>query len=62
MSRVNFATQLVTTKGGLPSASDAHKQHLDGVLSPGTVKLLNQATDDKNRWFVVLASPEFQLK
>jgi uncharacterized protein (DUF1800 family) len=62
MSRVNFATQLVTAKGGLPSASDAHKQHLDGVLSPGTVKLLNQATDDKNRWFVVLASPEFQLK
>jgi hypothetical protein len=32
------------------------------VLSPQTAKLLNQAADDRARWFITLASPEFQLK
>ena len=46
----------------LPSAANAHQTHLDGVLSPQTLKLLNEASDDKKRWSVVFASPEFQLK
>ncbi len=63
MARVNFVTQLVTgLKSGLPSAARAPVQHLDGVLSPQTVKLWNQSGDDRTRWFLVLASPEFQLK
>jgi len=32
------------------------------VLSSQTATLLNQAADDRGRWFVTLASPEFQLK
>jgi hypothetical protein len=36
--------------------------HLDGVLSPQTASLLNEAADDRARWFITLASPEFQLK
>jgi len=49
-------------KGALPSASYAAHTHLDGVLSPQTASLLNQAADDRARWFITIASPEFQLK
>ena len=49
-------------KTALPTTSDAARVHLDGVLSPQTASLLNQAADDRARWFITLASPEFQLK
>jgi uncharacterized protein (DUF1800 family) len=63
VERVNFVTlALAQTKGPLPSATDAAKTHLDGVVGPQTAKLLNQAPDERTRWFVTLASPEFQLK
>jgi len=63
VERVNFVTMaLAQSKTSLPSARDAAQQHLDGVLSPQTSKLLSQAPDEKTRWFVTLASPEFQLK
>ena len=63
VERVNFVTAaLGHTKGALPSAKDAARQHLDGVLGPQTASLLNQATDEKSRWFITLVSPEFQLK
>ena len=63
VERVNFVTSvLAQIKGALPKASDAVHTHLDGVLSPQTSTFLNQATDDRARWFILLASPEFQLK
>jgi uncharacterized protein (DUF1800 family) len=63
VERVNFVTSaLAQVKGSLPSATDAARTHLDGVLSPQTAGLLNQAPDEKTRWFITLASPEFQLK
>ncbi|TMD70898.1 MAG: DUF1800 domain-containing protein, partial [Chloroflexi bacterium] len=63
VERVNFATAALTqVKTPLPSATDAVHQHLDGVLSPQTASLFNQAADDRARWFIALASPEFQLK
>ena len=63
VERVNFVTSaLAQSKSALPSASDAARRHLDGVLSPQTATLLNQAADDRARWFITLASPEFQLK
>ncbi len=63
IERVNFATAvLAQQKGALPSSADAVKHQLDGVLGPQTAALLNQATDERSRWFVILASPEFQLK
>jgi uncharacterized protein (DUF1800 family) len=63
VERVNFVTAaLGQVKSTLPAASDAPRRHLDGVLSPQTASLLNQATDDRARWFITLASPEFQLK
>jgi uncharacterized protein (DUF1800 family) len=63
VERVNFVTAaLGHIKGALPSASNAARQHLDGVVGPQTTNLLGQATDEKSRWFITLASPEFQLK
>src|SRR2546427_1764262 len=63
VERVNFVTvALAQSKASLPSSRDAAQQHLDGVLSPQTAKLLTQAPDERSRWFVTLASPEFQLK
>ncbi len=63
VERVNFVTNALSqVKTALPAASDAPRTHLDGVLSPQTATLLNQAADDRARWFITLASPEFQLK
>jgi uncharacterized protein (DUF1800 family) len=63
VERVNFVTAaLGQIKTGLPSATDASRKQLDGVLSPQTASLLGQAADDRARWFITLASPEFQLK
>ncbi len=63
VERVNFVSAaLGQVKTSLPAASDAPRVHLDGVLSPQTATLLNQAADDRARWFITLASPEFQLK
>jgi uncharacterized protein (DUF1800 family) len=63
VERVNFVTAaLAQLKTSLPAALDAPKTYLDGVVSPQTANLLNHAADDRARWFITLASPEFQLK
>ena len=62
LARANFVTVALQGAKKLPSAASAHQTHLDGVLSPQTLKLLNEASDDKKRWSIVFASPEFQLK
>jgi uncharacterized protein (DUF1800 family) len=63
VERVNFVTSaLAQFNEVLPSPHDALRTHLDGVLSPQTASLFNRATDDRARWFILLASPEFQLK
>jgi uncharacterized protein (DUF1800 family) len=62
IARVNFVTAALNQLKTPPPAHDAHQHQLDGVLSPATAQLLNQASDDTARWFLVLASPEFQLK
>jgi uncharacterized protein (DUF1800 family) len=63
VERVNFVTAAIAQhQGGLPSAAGALHTHLDGVLSAQTKSFLDQAADDRARWFITLASPEFQLK
>ena len=62
VARVNFVSALLDQVKTVPAAGHAHVDHLDGVLSPQTAAALASATDDRSRWFVVLASPEFQLK
>ena len=62
IERVNFVTEALAQVKALPSSRQAAQQHLDGVVGPQTAALLNQATDERTRWFISLASPEFQLK
>jgi len=62
LARANHVTGVLGQIKRLPSAGNAHETHLDGVLSAQTLKLLNEAGDDKKRWAIVFASPEFQLK
>src|SRR5579859_5197187 len=62
IERVNFVTAALAQTSSLPSSRDAARHHLDGVVGTQTAALLNQATDERTRWFITLASPEFQLK
>jgi uncharacterized protein (DUF1800 family) len=62
LQRANFISTVLSQLRSVPSAARAHDRHLDGVLGPGTVAELNNAREDRSRWFAVLASPEFQLK
>jgi uncharacterized protein (DUF1800 family) len=63
IQRVNFVTAALShSKASLPSASVAVRRHIEGIVSPQTANLFNQATDERSRWFIALASPEFQLK
>ncbi len=62
LARANFVTMALQALKKVPSVATAHQVHLDGVLSAQTLKLINESPDDKRRWSIVLASPEFQLK
>jgi len=62
IERVNFVTTALAQAGSLPPSSDAVKHQLDGVVGPQTASMLSSASDERSRWFVTLASPEFQLK
>lgn len=62
LARANFVTAAVQQTRKLPPAADAHATILDAVLSPQTIALLNNASDERQRWTLLLAAPEFQLK
>ena len=62
IERVNFVTAALAQAEALPPSADAVKHQLDGVVGPQTASMLNSASDERSRWFVTLASPEFQLK
>ena len=62
IERVNFVTAALAQATSLPPSADAVSHQLDGVVGPQTASMLTTATDERTRWFVALASPEFQLK
>lgn len=63
IARVNFATALLAGIKAPPVFDESVIAHqVEGVLSPQTASAINQASDDRSRWFLLLASPEFQLK
>jgi uncharacterized protein (DUF1800 family) len=62
LARTNFVTDVLGALRSLPPAASAAAQHLDDVLSPATAARLGAAATDRDRWFTVLAGPEFQLK
>jgi uncharacterized protein (DUF1800 family) len=62
LARVNFATAATAFSASLPDASAAVHTQLEGVLGPATTTALRSASTTADRWFALLASPEFQLK
>jgi uncharacterized protein (DUF1800 family) len=63
LARVNFVYELLTAIGpNLPPWADARSNYLDGVVGSRTAARLNSAGDPFEQWFVLLTSPEFQLK
>jgi uncharacterized protein (DUF1800 family) len=61
IARVNFVEAVLNQLKSLPPGADAPR-HVDVVLGPATARLLDLAADDRSRWYLTLASPEFQLK
>lgn len=62
LARFNFVSALLDHLGTLPPAAHAADLHLDGVLSQATARRIRDADSDRQRWLVVLTSPEFNLK
>jgi uncharacterized protein (DUF1800 family) len=62
LGRANFVTTALGATRTLPPAANAATRHLDGIVGPETAKELTLVTTDRQRWFAILVSPEFQLK
>jgi uncharacterized protein (DUF1800 family) len=62
LARINFATAATAKATTLPSPAAAVVTQLDNVLSTNTAAAMKAAHTDADRWFALLAGPEFQLK
>ncbi len=62
LGRINFATAATARATGLPDPTAALSTQLDNVVGKDTSAALAAAHSDGDRWFALLASPEFQLK
>src|SRR5215471_12270917 len=62
LARFNFVSALLDQVATPPPAAHAADLHLDAVLSAPTAQRLRAADSDRQRWLVVLTSPEFNLK
>ncbi|MFZ0216029.1 MAG: DUF1800 family protein, partial [Candidatus Dormiibacterota bacterium] len=62
LMRVDFVTKALLRLRSLPASKSALSQQLDGVLAPPTASALRKAASEQQRWFLLLAGPEFQLK
>ena len=62
LTRLNFATTATAGMTAAPDVAVAVRTQLDGVLSATTAAALRAAHTDADRWFALLAGPEFQLK
>jgi uncharacterized protein (DUF1800 family) len=62
LARLDFANGVVATQGSFPDPMDAIHVQLDGVVGPDTAAVFNASQSDGDRWYALLASPEFQLK
>jgi uncharacterized protein (DUF1800 family) len=62
LMRIDFVTRALRAVGRLPDSSQAISQQVDGVLAPPTARALKAAAGEEERWLLLLAGPEFQLK
>src|SRR5262249_37683395 len=58
LARFNFVSALLDQVATPSPAAHAADLHLDGVLSASTAQRLRAADSDRQRWLVVLTSPE----
>ncbi len=62
LSRINFATAATAQTAGLPDPAAAVRTQLDNVLGKDTAAAISAAHTSADRWFALLAGPEFHLK
>jgi uncharacterized protein (DUF1800 family) len=62
LARLNFAATVVASESTFPDPVAAVQTQLDGVVGPDTAAVFNASKSDGDRWYALLASPEFQLK
>jgi uncharacterized protein (DUF1800 family) len=62
LSRLNFAAYTVQTGKSFPDPVAAVKNQLDDSVGPDTAAVFNASQSAGDRWYALLASPEFQLK
>ena len=62
LARLNFATAALAQTPMLADPAEAVDTQLDGVLSGATSAAYHGAASRPDRWFALLAGPEFQLK
>ena len=62
LARLNFAAGVVASESSFSDPVAAIHTQLDGVVGPDTASVFNASSSDGDRWYALLASPEFQLK
>jgi len=62
LQRANYITTALGQTKTLPPTTGADQRLLEGVLGPRTAAELAATKDERKRWYVLLASPEFNLK
>jgi uncharacterized protein (DUF1800 family) len=62
LQRANFITTALGQTKTLPLTTGADQRLLEGVLGPRTAAELAATKDERKRWYLLLASPEFNLK
>lgn len=62
LGRVNFAAYVVQNAKTLPDPVAGVHTHLDNVVSADTAAVFNASHSAGDRWYAILASPEFHLK
>jgi uncharacterized protein (DUF1800 family) len=62
LARLNFASAVVASGQSFPDPVAAVQTQLDGVVGPATAAVFNASESDGDRWYALLACPEFQLK
>lgn len=62
LARINFAAHVLSASQPLPDSTTAVQDQLDGVLSASTSQVMRGTSDETDRWYAVLAGPEFHLK
>ena len=62
LARLNFSQTVVSSTPSLPDPGRAVADHLDGVVGPDTATVFDASTTTTDKWYALLASPEFHLK